>query len=344
LKFALDWPQPAAYTRERTIRFEGWAFSDRSTVDHLALSRGGNDLCQFQVGVIRPDVGDALQNRKANYAGYRSLAFLPSDTKGLDLTLSVQLANGVRIHCATLRFDVSHPEATGQERQRGDTSQHGEARVLLELVKEDWPRFLVDVGAHDGLYLSNSYPFICKGFRGLLFEPLPSVFAQLVETHYFHPQATCLPIAVSDFNGRSRLFVGADGDFGMNSSLSVDENAWFQSVRSQRHVEVDVKTLTSLLEQYEFPRDFSILLVDAEGMDYEVLKGLDFTRFRPRLILTEEYLFNLEKHQAKWSHLLAAGYVFLSLIGCNALWASEELLRSKEGQQVLAATRRESVL
>jgi len=37
------------------------------------------------------------------------------------------------------------------------------------------------------------------------------------------------------------------------------------------------------------PRDFGILSIDAEGMDYEVLLGIDLNVWRPRLIVTEDY-------------------------------------------------------
>ena len=60
-----------------------------------------------------------------------------------------------------------------------DVSQHGEAGNLDALVQADWPRYLVDVGAHDGRSLSNSFPFLQIGWAGTLVEPLPSAFERL---------------------------------------------------------------------------------------------------------------------------------------------------------------------
>src|SRR3954466_4577937 len=60
-----------------------------------------------------------------------------------------------------------------------DVSQHGEASVLATMVDDDWPRYLVDVGAHDGRSLSNSFPFLELGWSGVLVGPLPPGFSPL---------------------------------------------------------------------------------------------------------------------------------------------------------------------
>jgi hypothetical protein len=60
-------------------------------------------------------------------------------------------------------------------------------------------------------------------------------------------------------------------------------------------------------------------------MDYEVLLGLDFTRYRPRLILTEEYPFNVAKHDAKYELLRDRGYQLKTVVNCNSLWIRNDL-------------------
>jgi hypothetical protein len=55
-------------------------------------------------------------------------------------------------------------------------------------------------------------------------------------------------------------------------------------------------------------------------MDYEVLLGLDPSRYRPRIILTEEYGDNPEKQTAKYALLASRGYRLHATVGCNTVW------------------------
>jgi hypothetical protein len=60
-------------------------------------------------------------------------------------------------------------------------------------------------------------------------------------------------------------------------------------------------------------------------MDYEVLLGLDFSLFNPLIIVTEEYLWNQEKHEKKYTLLQDAGYSLHTRVGCNTIWVSPEI-------------------
>jgi hypothetical protein len=46
-----------------------------------------------------------------------------------------------------------------------DTTFKGEFRALRRLAGPSCPRIIVDVGANDGFYASNSYPCIAKEIR-----------------------------------------------------------------------------------------------------------------------------------------------------------------------------------
>jgi FkbM family methyltransferase len=187
-----------------------------------------------------------------------------------------------------------------------DVSQHGEAAVLATIVGEDWPRYLVDVGAHDGRSLSNSFPFLELGWSGVLVEPLPQAFSLLAERYASRADVRCVQAACGERDGRMGLSVGSDGPLPMTSRLG-----------GVGEIEVAVRTLTGVLDEAGSPRDFSLLLVDAEGTDDAVLAGLDFDRFRPRVIVTED---------AKERLLEERGYVLYTVVGgVNSIWVAAEL-------------------
>jgi FkbM family methyltransferase len=198
------------------------------------------------------------------------------------------------LQCLDCRVDAIGRD---QPAANGDGSQAGEVTELRGLIRPGFPESIVDVGAYDGVSLSNSRPFVLAGWRGVLIEPHPTHFARLQENSASLPNVECLRCACSDEAGVLPLFIGTDGADTMMSTLSRDDNAWFKRTRSAESVDVAVEPVEAILDRVEFPRDFGILLVDTEGMDYEVLRGVAFERHSPRIILTEEYILNPDKHK-----------------------------------------------
>lgn len=257
-------------------------------------------------------------------AGIRSSLLKLNRLAGIPVQAAVAPPNGGAVSVDVGPGDGS--EATPSA--AADPSQHGEVTVLKRLLRDNFPRAIVDVGAYDGVTLSNSLPFVSDGWTALLVEPHPVQFARLSGRYEGREWVHCVNKACSDAPGTLPMFLGMDGPDSMNGTLCTDDNPWFQSTRSDDSIEVEVDTLTHMLAASDFPMDFSILLVDGEGMDYEILKGLDFDRYRPRLLLTEEYISNPEKHNAKYRLLLDRGYTFHSMVGCNTLWIANEWIRT----------------
>jgi hypothetical protein len=52
------------------------------------------------------------------------------------------------------------------------------------------------------------------------------------------------------------------------------------------------------------------------------LLGLDPQKFRPRVILTEEYENNPEKHRRKYQLLQDRGYRLHATVGYNTAWVA----------------------
>ena len=77
-------------------------------------------------------------------------------------------------------------------------------------------------------------------------------------------------------------------------------------------------TLTHILDEYlPAGQKIDLLSVDVEGQDTEVLKGLNFQKYRPRLIVTEchdlEKVFDNELYQ----HLVANQYRLIGFATMN---------------------------
>ncbi len=182
------------------------------------------------------------------------------------------------------------------------------------------PHFVVEVGASDGVTTSLSLPLIAAGWSGILIEPAPRVFARLAARYRDNPRVTCVELACGDHSGPGRLYFGTDGEEGFTATLSTEDSAWFRQSRTDRFAMVEVRPLTRILTDHAAPARFGLLVVDTEGMDFEVLTGLDFAAFRPAVIVTEDYLGDPAKHQAKLGMLAGHGYRNVATVAANSVW------------------------
>ncbi len=48
---------------------------------------------------------------------------------------------------------------------------------------------------------------------------------------------------------------------------------------------IKTQTLTKILEENHFPTQFELLSIDVEGVDFEVLKGLDLKIYQPEIFV-----------------------------------------------------------
>ena len=60
---------------------------------------------------------------------------------------------------------------------------------------------------------------------------------------------------------------------------------------------VPTRTLDSVLEEADAPVPIDLLSIDVEGHETEVLRGFDFARWQPLLILIEDHVDNLRTHR-----------------------------------------------
>ncbi len=207
----------------------------------------------------------------------------------------------------------------------GDSSQLGESMIVKGHVKSDWPKWFVDVGANDGVTVSNSLMFLKKGWDVILVEPNPSIFKKLTENVSAFPGAHPVQKACSAEKGKVSLTIFEEDPYGMYSRLGSGEAREQHEGPIAEVVEVEADTLTSILEQNNCPKDFGVLSVDTEGFDLAVLKSLDFSVFRPRMVITETDEDESEE-QLKVDFLTECGFTVVGQTQVNSVWKRNDLL------------------
>lgn len=165
-------------------------------------------------------------------------------------------------------------------------SQFGEDEILCrELDDVMATGFYLDIGANHPARLSNTYRLYRRSMRGITVEP-GRVLSSLHEQ--FRPEDVHLCAGAGEENGVMtfyRIFPHA------NSTFSAEQyREWISTGSSLISKSlVPVLTVRSILEGCTFPNRpiFALLSVDTESLDVPVLRGNDWCRFRPRLVVVK---------------------------------------------------------
>jgi FkbM family methyltransferase len=167
------------------------------------------------------------------------------------------------------------------------------------------PGYFVEVGANEPEKESQSFHLERAGWTGVLIEPQPDLAAKLREKRTAQVfEAACS----SPERAGSRMMLYVLGPYSsFNPKLAVT------GLQPKQAIEVPVRTLNDILEEARAPRPIDLLSVDVEGHELEVLRGFDFARWQPRLILLEDHVTSLDKHR----FLTRAGYSLIRRTGLN---------------------------
>lgn len=165
-------------------------------------------------------------------------------------------------------------------------SQEGEDMILRRLFENKNKGFYVDIGAHHPLRFSNTYFFYKQGWRGINIDAMPGsmrIFRKL------RPRDINIEIPVSLENKLMKYYIFNDPALnGFDVQLAMRRDADKNEYKIQKIVELQTQPLSDVLSNH-LPKNQKIdfLSVDVEGLDFEVLKSNDWSKFKPEVVLAE---------------------------------------------------------
>lgn len=175
-------------------------------------------------------------------------------------------------------------------------SRPAREKLLVREFFGDTNGFFVDIGANDPHHGSQSWHLEQAGWQGILVEPQPELAAKLREAR----SAKVFAVACSSPQNAGRTMTLHLA--GPMSALNRERMSYGAVPEST--IEVPVRTIDDILAEAHAPTPVDFLSIDIEGHEAEALAGFDFARWRPRLILMEDHVSNLQKHRV----LRRAGY------------------------------------
>jgi FkbM family methyltransferase len=164
-------------------------------------------------------------------------------------------------------------------------SQEGEDLILKRILDPLDVGFYVDVGAFSPKWLSNTYTFYIKGWRGINIDARPGSMAHFAK---IRPRDINLELAISDCPGRLTYYMFDPPTLNGFSTQLSQARATSAAARLLGTKDLITRSLAEVLDEHLPPsQQIDFLTVDVEGFDLQVLRSNDWSRFRPTLVLME---------------------------------------------------------
>jgi FkbM family methyltransferase len=188
-------------------------------------------------------------------------------------------------------------------------SQYGEDVIVWQYFGEKTDGIFIEVGANDPVNLSQTWFLEQKGWRGVLVEPMPECCERLRQKR--PGSQVCQAAAGAAWQPREVTF----------DVPASDAWAHMQGLHKRddiiRQIKVPLRTLDEICDSHGI-NTFDFLSVDVEGMELQVLEGLDLARRKPRLVLLEDHLDTLDL----FFYMRRHGYRLVKRTGCNNWWVA----------------------
>jgi FkbM family methyltransferase len=175
----------------------------------------------------------------------------------------------------------------------------------------------VEVGAHDGIYLSNTYHFEQLGWRCILVEPNRESCKKIREVR----NAVVFECAASDQIGQAWFCAGNGRDAVYSGLESTSVIVCPSGITSYL---VTRRSLDTVLEEAKVT-SIDFVTIDVEGHEAAVLRGFTLDRWKPLIVLIEDN--NDLADPTIERHMSEAGYFRFYRTGVNDWYAKNGLGR-----------------
>ena len=158
-------------------------------------------------------------------------------------------------------------------------SQYQQDKFIDFLFKKKGNGIFVDIGAHDGVSLSNSYFFEkYRNWKGLCIEPIPMLYEKLKENRSCFAENCCISDKTDVVT--FRIVEGIEVlsgivEFFDEKHLNRIEKEILEQGKSYRDVPIKCEILKNILLKYNI-QTIDYCSIDTEGAEYQIISTIDF--------------------------------------------------------------------
>lgn len=208
----------------------------------------------------------------------------------------------------------------------GGNAACGQDVYIAELLSNRRDGIFVDIGANDGVTISNTLYFEKNlGWKGLAIEPMPAMFQKLKNNR------TCqmLNACITKEKGRAK-FIELTG--GPNMLSTLESNATGLTKRRIRKNLQRHKTTSSIIEVDCLPFEeamniagitqIDFLSVDTEGGELDILKSVDFRKHPTKVISVENNYYTDDIRE----YLESQGFSYAGTFKVDEIYFAQALI------------------
>lgn len=207
-------------------------------------------------------------------------------------------------------------------------AQNQEDVVLHRLTKFVERGVYVDVGAAHPVIHNVTYSLYLSGWRGINVEPMAAEAEMLRSTR---PDDVTHQLAVGASEGSVVIHTGPSENRGATTARSDIADRYRSQGQTFVTETVEMVRLDTLLESAGLV-EIHVLKIDVEGLEKEVLEGIDLTSYRPWVLVVESTRPNsTEDTSHEWeSIVLDSGYEMTLFDGLNKFYVRTDLTSIRE--------------
>ena len=205
-------------------------------------------------------------------------------------------------------------------KKRKTYSQDLEDIFINEYFKNKNCGFYIDIGCYHPIKYSNTALLYNRGWKGINID-MNSTSIDLFNIARNRDINICS--AISSTNKQVTQFI----DHSYSPVNTIDKK--FSDVISKKlsikpfiEKKIQTYTLSQVLKKYKLLiNQVDFLNIDVEAHDYEVLKGIDFVKIKPKIICIEIENFSSKLNFEKINNYLKKyNYIFIKKIGLNGFF------------------------
>ena len=167
-------------------------------------------------------------------------------------------------------------------------SQFGEDAFIAQHFDPDYKGICIDIGATDGIGMSNTYHFEQHGWKAICVEANPAMIPSLTQT-----RANAVHCAVGQYNNKEVEFKVVTLEGGNQTAISgleldhrlMESHAFLNPQVSI--VKVPERTLDSIIADFDWVTHIDFISIDTEGTELDVLKGFDIPKWNVKMFCIE---------------------------------------------------------
>lgn len=215
-------------------------------------------------------------------------------------------------------------------------SQSGEDIIieyLFRLRKISCPSFL-DIGGYDPVYGNNTYKFYLKGAKGINIDADPSAIAKFILKR---PNDKNLNVGVGNEKGTLPFYIMNEASLNTFSKTEYD-SLLLTGQTLKQILNIHVVPINEVFHKYFADEVCDLLSIDAEGVDFEIIQAMDFSKYAPKVICIESINYTPDgtgtKRDDLCSYIESKGYFEYANTNINSIfvnrdwWFNKSLLQS----------------